>query len=76
MQKCLKILVSTDLLEYCKYNTRNLLLDIEPVIMVAENKVHRVTLLFFGGEWCTAWRCTWVTKVNRLGHKGLKTVGE
>lgn len=49
MQKCLKILVSTDLFEYCKYNVRNLLLDIKPVITVAENKVHRVTVVFLGG---------------------------
>lgn len=63
MQKCLKILVSTDLLEYCKYNTRNLLLDIKPVIAIAENKVYRVTL-FFQGERCTAWKGTWMVEVK------------
>lgn len=68
--------VSTDLFEYCKYSVSNLLVAMKSAIMVTENKIHRVNLLFFGGEWCMAWKGIWMMEIIHLGHKGLKRIRE
>lgn len=74
--KAPKALVSTDMFEYCKYNARYLLSDIMPVITVAENKVHRVTLLLFCRGMLYSFKDIWMIEVNCLGHTGLKSTRE
>lgn len=52
MQKCLKILLLTDLFEFCKCNARNLFSHIKSGIVV-----QTVTLVFWGMKW---WKFIWI----------------